>query len=337
MATVPPVVLYQGTADTVFEALRKITTIAPRKLYLAHLRVLIIGESLAKEGIGRNLELFYRDQELRPDFYVAIAKGTTAEDTLKVLTGLEPIPASKIFHTLETSQKVWAPTLAVTLDDLVNRFESDTNTAVLTGIRVNGDPTIGESPKNVTVIDSPTRLQLYNLAVFKGDKLVGWLSEDESKGYNYIMNNVKSTVGFVPCPDEGKIVNEVIRSKAEIKGITSKGTQAVRILIRPMVNLAAVQCKINLLDPQTIAYDEKKVEEVINGYIDKVLHKAQKNLHADIFGFGEAISRSDPKAWSKLKKNWDEIFPELPVQVQVQVRIRNIGTTNKSYLNDIKE
>ncbi|MGM0714624.1 MAG: hypothetical protein ACQEU9_22745 [Bacillota bacterium] len=47
-----PVTLFTMSGATVFEALRKMTTISPRKIYMSHTRMLILGEELAREGIA---------------------------------------------------------------------------------------------------------------------------------------------------------------------------------------------------------------------------------------------------------------------------------------------
>ena len=74
-----PVTLFHANGETVYEALRKLTKNSPRKIYPGHLRMLVIGEDLAEEGIGESLEFLSRDWELRSDFYVVIAKDLTAE------------------------------------------------------------------------------------------------------------------------------------------------------------------------------------------------------------------------------------------------------------------
>ena len=42
------------------------------------------------------------------------------------------------------------------------------------------------------------------------------------------------------------------------------------------------------------------MKETINQTIETV----QKQYKSDIFGFGEAIHRSNPKEWKKIKKQW---------------------------------
>ncbi|MFP3338838.1 hypothetical protein R0J91_12705, partial [Micrococcus sp. SIMBA_131] len=69
-----PVTVYQENADTLLEAFRRMTTIAPRRIYGSHLRILVIGEGLAKEGIGDVIDLLSRDPEIRNDFYIVVSR-----------------------------------------------------------------------------------------------------------------------------------------------------------------------------------------------------------------------------------------------------------------------
>lgn len=333
-----PVMTYQAIADSPFEARRKMTTMSPRKIYSAHIRMVVIGEELAREGIEEFLDFLSRDHEHRNDFFIVVAKGTSAENVLKILTPLEEIPANKLFDSLKTSERSWAPTSGVTLDNLISALVSTGKHPVLTGLIVKGSQEIGESKKNIEEIDTPTRLQYTGLGVFKKDKLVGWLNETESKGYNYIMGHVKSTVGHISCPQGGKVVMEVIRSKALMKGKVKNGKPEADVEIRIESNVGEVQCKnLDLTQTSTIYELEAKSEQKIKEFAEKTIKKAQKKYKSDIFGFGEAIRREEPKFWKTVEKNWDQEFANLPVNVKVDIRIRRIGTVSQSFLNVSKE
>src|SRR5690606_6395180 len=56
-----PVVLYSEKANSIFEALRKLTKKLPRKANVSQLQMLVIGEELAREGIGPVVDLISRD------------------------------------------------------------------------------------------------------------------------------------------------------------------------------------------------------------------------------------------------------------------------------------
>ncbi|MGM0879103.1 MAG: Ger(x)C family spore germination protein, partial [Bacillota bacterium] len=332
-----PVITYQATADNPFEARRKMTTISPRKIYASHILVVVIGEELAKEGIGDVLDYLSRDHEHRTDFFIVVAKGTSAANVLKILTPLEKIPANKLFSSLETSEKAWAPTVSVTLDELISDIVSKGKQPVLTGLQVTGDQKVGEKKENVEEIGTPSQMQYSGLGVFQKDKLIGWLNEEESKGYNYITNNVKSTVGHVACPNGGTLVLEVMHSQSNLKGKVKNGYPTINVNISIEANVGAVHCQIDLMKEKTIAELEKKTEQKVKSIVEQAINKVQEEFQSDIFGFGEVIHRTDPKAWKEIKNNWDQEFVDLPVNVKADVKIRRVGTVGQSFLEEGKE
>ena len=333
-----PVTLFQAKGETVYEALRKLTKNSPRKIYPGHLRMLVIGEDLAEEGIGESLELMSRDWEIRSDFYVVIAKDMTAGEVLNVTTTLESIPANKMFNTLETSDTTWAGTNAITLDELITSLTSDGKEAVLTGILVTGDQEIGTSKQNVESITPAARIVYDDVAVFKKDKLVGWLTERESKGYSEIINDVQNTVTSISCPEEGKATIEIIQLDSKMKGKINKGKPEVDVNIKVKGNIGEVECQINLTEQKSIVELEKITKKKLEETVNLAIETAQNQYKSDIFGFGEAIHRSNPKEWKKIKEQWrDEGFSELSANVKVDVKLQHTGTVSNSYLEDVKD
>lgn len=332
-----PVTLYSAKGKTVFEALRKMTKESPRKIYSSHVRILVIGEALAKDGIADVLDFLSRDHELRNDFYIVVAKNTKAENILKVMTSLEKIPSINIFDSLETSEKSWAPTRKVTLNELIADLTSQGKQAVLTGVESTGNKEVGNTRKNVETIDAPNRVHYSSLAVFNGDKLIGWLSEEESKAYNYLTNHVKSTVGVMDCPKRGQMAFEVIRSKTTVKGKLAEGKPAIDVNLRIEMNVGEVNCSIDLTKPKTIEEIKNLADQTVKAFIDEAIGKMQKQYKVDIFGFGQAIHRTEPKLWKKIGKDWDAHFVDLPVNVNVDARVRRLGTVSNSFIEEMKK
>ncbi|MDN4106424.1 Ger(x)C family spore germination protein [Paenibacillus polymyxa] len=332
-----PIVTYSTEGTSVFEALRKTTTKSPRKLYLSHMRVIVISEEVAKEGIGKVLDFLSRDHDMRTDFFIVVTKDATAQEILKTLTLLEKVPANTMFASLESSSKAWAVTGEVTLDNLISDITNEGKEPVLTGIKLYGEKEIAGSKENVERIDKTAFLRYEGLAALKKDKLIGWLNEDESKGYNYIQNKVKSTVGYVSCPDGGSVTMEVIHTKSKVKGKAEKGKPKVEIQLQLEANVGEVQCSIDLTNEKTIRDLEMRSAEKIKDFMTQAIRKAQKKYKTDIFGFGNAIHRDNPKLWNKIKKDWDEEFVDMDVEVNVNFKIRGLGTISNSFLESIKE
>lgn len=331
------VTLFTENGETVYEALRRMTKVSPRKIYPGHLQMLIIGEELAKEGIGESLDLLARDWELRPDFYVVVAKDVTAREILNVTTDLESIPASKMFAGLKVSEKAWAGTTGVTLDELIVNLISDGKEAVLTGIQLTGNKQIGSTQQNIESISKPAQIQYANLAVFKEDRLMGWLTEQDSRGYSGITNTVKSTVTSISCPNEGKSTIEVTNFHSKVEGNIVHGKPEVNIHTKAEGKVGEVRCKIDLKNPETIQELEKNYEKEATRIINETIDVLQEEYQSDIFGFGEAIHRANPEEWNKIKENWDEEFSDLTVNVKVDMKIRLTGTVNSSFLEKLKD
>lgn len=330
------VVRFVKSGETVFEALRKLSTDAPRRIYLAHLREVVFGEELAREGIGKALDFISRDHEMRTDFYITVAKGSTAADILNIQTAIEKVPANKLFNALENSESVWAAAKTVKLDELINSIVSKGKEPVLTGIYHYGDAEVGGNIENVHNVSPETGLRIDYLAVFKKDKLIGWLNMDESKGFNYITDNIKNTVVNIEQED-GKITIETLRSKTKVKGKMEKGKPVIDISVTPEGNIADVESSIDLTKPENIDKLEKKYSDNIKEKVQTSIQKVQEDFQSDIFGFGEVIHRADPKAWKGLEDNWDEHFTNLNVNVHVKAEIRRLGTITDSFQKETKE
>ncbi|MFY0518624.1 Ger(x)C family spore germination protein [Lysinibacillus sp. UGB7] len=325
-----PVITYSAKGASVFEAVRKMTTITPRKAYFAHLQVLVIGETLATEGINQTLDLLSRDQEIRNNFDVIVSHQASAKDVLNVLTAIEKIPANKIISSLSGSEKAWGSTLSVTVDDLTNALNRIGKSTVLPAIEIQGDKQLGIDKTNVERIKTPVILKYVGLVVLKQDKLIGLLTEEESRSFNFLNNKIKSTVEIISCPKEGKLTTEITKSTAKMTGKFDKGTPKIEIGITIDQNVGEVRCNINLNN--NIEYINKKTAELIKARIEQTLKTIQKSYQLDILGFGEVLYREDHKAWKKIKDEWPTIFPDIAVNVDVKVNTSGLGTMSNSLL-----
>ncbi|RZT23743.1 Ger(x)C family spore germination protein [Fictibacillus sp. BK138] len=334
-----PIVTYQEKGKTIFEAIRRLTKTAPRKTFYPHLKMLVIGEKLAREGFAKSLDLLARDPEFRSDFFVVVAKDQRADHVLNVLVPVEKIAAQNMYVKLKTSADVFAPTLALTFGDLLHDLTSPGKQPVITGIQLTGDPAEGEKMENLQQVNPKVRLKYTNIAVFNVDKLKGWLNEKESKGYNYVQNHVKSTIVTVPCFSNKKehLSVELIDADTKLKTNSMSSQPEMSVSVKADANIAEVGCSIDLTKQDTIEKVEKLVEKDINNKIRSSIKAAQQKYKLDFLGFGEVVHRSEPKYWKRVKNNWDKEFVTIPIRSRVDVHIHKLGKRGNSYINELKE
>lgn len=329
-----PVVTYHAQGKTVFEAVRKILALSPRKLYFAHLQLVVVGEELADNGIRDSVDFLARDQEIRNDFTIIVSQQATAKDVLNVLTPIEKIPASRMLNSLKITQDAWGSTLEVDVEDLVTDLGVNDQYFVLSAIEVQGDKSLGIDQTNVERIETPVKLKFTGLAIFKEDKLYGYIDEYNSKSFSYLNDNIKSTIEIIACPSDGELTTEITQSKTKTKGIFKDGKPTININIDVVQNVAEVKCDIDLTDIKTIDWINNQTEKHIKKNINQVLSILQENYQADVLDFGEAIHRADPTEWKKIKDDWQTIYPEVEVKVKVNVYTRGLGTLQNSKLKE---
>jgi spore germination protein KC len=330
------VTTYQTTGKSIYEVMRRFSTEVPRKMYLSHIQLVIFGEELAKEGIGKSLDFISRNNEFRTDFFILVSKGSRAEDVLNVLTPTEASPSVSLYSSINVSEQIWAPTKGVHLDELLNTLVSDGKQPVLTGVKVSGDKDKGDEVSSLEQIKPAAITKITGFAAFNKDRLVGWLTEKESKGYNYIISNITSTVGTIPCEDGGIIALEVKKAKTELQSNIKSGKPSITIKTNIEADLGEIQCDMDLTKMSIIKQIEEDAGKQVQTLMEHSITKAKEEFKSDIFGFGEAIHRQHPKAWKKIKGNWEETFPDLEISFDINYDIRRLGTISDTFQKDIK-
>ena len=70
---------------------------------------------------------------------------------------------------------------------------------------------------------------------------------------------------------------------------------------------------------------ENAIEKVFKEEIDRTLDMLQKKYKADALQIGEYIYKFHPNIWKEVYKDWDEVFSEMEIDVDVKVHIRGKG------------
>lgn len=329
-----PVYTLQAKGKTIFESVRELTTKSPRKVYASHIRVLVIGEELARSGIAQVLDMVSRDHAFRTDFYIIVARDASAEDLLKTLTPLEKIPSNKLYSSLEATASNWGVGISVDLHELINDLVTRGEQPVLAAVRIKGDPKVGQLPKNVNSVAPLSLLEFQGGAVFRGDVLVGWLSSEETKGYNYMRGDIRSTAVSLACPDGGQIGVEVLRTKHKLNAKVENGRPVIDVEVQVEGNIDEVACTMKIGNNTAIEMLEDQLEKSIQMTLEKVIRKAKK-YKSDIFGFGKEIHRTNPKLWKELQDDWNDQFVSLPVRTHVKADIRRTGSVVESFMEEL--
>ncbi len=313
---------FQAQGKTVFDAIRNATLKSDKKLYWSHANAFYFNEEAARKGISSYLDYFIRDHEPKGYIHLFIAKNSPAYELIGVAGRKNQIP-SEYAENLAENYEVNGKSVSSKMMDFLKQYYQKGIQPVI-GI-LHAEPRTHDLLK--ASIDENGTMMLSNegCAVFQSDKLVGYLDARQTRGYNFATGKIKSTMIISPSLDaEGKTSMEVIRASGKIEIKATGETLCAKITVHVDGALGEDSGLQDIANAAAIWEMENLASQTVKSEIVDAVEKAQL-FHSDIFGFGAALHRSNPKEWEQRGDNWNEIFSELPIEVIVKTSIQRIG------------
>lgn len=299
------------SANTFHGCARNIFSIhLDRDMYVNHIKLIVIGEQFAKNGIADGLEFYERDHEFSMDALVVVAKGLKATKVLQAESELQDVPSIHIYRTIKNT-KATSEAYEINLYDALAKMHTE-------GIEM----TVGcfqfEPGSDETSLQN---MDVRGAAAFKGDKLVGWLDKDETKALRIVENDLTGGVFDVPNPiEEGTYINyELFAAKTNCKLSIEDNMPSFQIKVEAKGGISEIHGEKTQVTSSNIKKMESATNELIKQIIEKTLYKAQHEFKSDIFGFGHKIYQDNPSYWEIIKNDWDNIYENMPISVEVKV------------------
>lgn len=298
--------------DTIMETIRDIPIHLGRKAQWSHMRVIIVGEKLAKNtDISKILDLFYRDHEPRSSVKLMISKGP-AYKMFEKKPLIEQTTAQQFLKTEESSFNNAAKTLDTTLLTMIRQLRSPHPDAVVSYVYED------KASKDI--------FSAAGLAVLKRGKMKAIIPASKVEGLIILRNEYSSGVVEIPCPgmkgekETTEVLSMDTKTKVDMKG----GDINVHVRLKGEVAIGELKCT-KILDRDSEKAFLAKVEAAIKKQVHQTVTLLQKSK-LDVIGIGNQIYRKSPKTWDKLKKNWDERFADIPFDYQIEVKLITSGT-----------
>ena len=315
----PPFWIATSQGTTVFEAIRTMTHVSPRKLFFPHNQVMIFGEELAKRGLKDHLDMLMRDYEFRETNWILVSEGK-AQDILATETRINNIPAFFI-RDLIIERRFSSQFGVINIKDLSQRILSKSTAPIASYIFLEDT-------------DEEQRLNMSGTAVFDRDmKMVGILNKRESRGLLWVLGEVRGGIIVVTDPDQCTYSLEILEATSKIIPQYKDGKPTITVQIKGSSNLGETSCTEDLNKPEAWQFMESLQNEAICQEVTAALAKAQE-LKADVFGFGDAFYKKHLRVWRELESNWQEIFPTLEVNIIVESTVKRPGLIISNVYSD---
>ncbi|MDF2568587.1 MAG: germination protein Ger(x)C family [Sporomusa sp.] len=300
-----------NTGRSIHEMIRDMLGQTSKGLYFEHIQAILISEAVAKEyDLNQITDFWRRDAEMRWRTRLFIVKGTAREILeFQPPTG-EP---GGVFLANLGRHAARSPHIASLKTDL--GFTSQV-------LDAGGDTALPclEMEKK--------QLKVNAIALFKKGKFIGYADEYTTKGIRLIRGNIKSAVFTFNCPKhpDHTVTFELFRHNTIITPHVDGDLIYFTLNMAARGNISEVNCNQfhDTADIEFLEETKKQVAEEIKNNISHSINLMQQR-GIDMAYFGGYLKAYEPETWARVKDDWEDVFPTIPLYVNVRVAIHNVG------------
>lgn len=301
---------------TVFAALRGMLSKVNKKIFYSSSQVIVISEELAHAGVQDYIDFILRDHETQFKSLVLVAKGTTAKEIVQQEYELSKVPGAYIRDTIKNSE-ARGFTKEINLLEMARELATEGRELSMGTIEKEDKSTITEG-----------------MAVFRNDKLAGYLDKYETRGYCFVTGRLKSSIIEISHKENPKklIGIELMKTSSKIKAKLSPDRNVeITVKVKVSGNIGeqqAIQEK-NIVDFCRCTREE--LEKYIKEECESAIKKSQQEYKSDIFGFGMHVFDEYPDYWKSVAEKWnDDVYPNIKVKVEVEAKLLRTGLIGKN-------
>lgn len=295
--------ILEGQGNTFLEALQAVQQHMEKRLFLGHLRTIIISDQLAGEyNLTKLLDAIFRDYSVNRDTAIVVAQGS-AKDIISIT------PRS-------------SPNVSQYLTDYLSDFSRNV-------VRMNTDMGLylveqeGWGMETVLAYlvanEEENTIMLIGGALVRDGDMVGTLSKEEVRAAAMVKGLLTVTAYTLPIASGYATLQTFVQDSDLIITPQANG-------VRVRLTLGAEYTVQEYFGPGDIEDVETQMTQALTEQMTQDLtssiHKLQE-ANVDIYGIGQKVHYKHNKLWRQL--DWDAIFPTIPIEVAVQVERRKVG------------
>lgn len=295
-------------ADSILQAIQRTQASVGRVISLSHLRVVVIGEDIARgENFQDLTNYILREPDLALQLRLAFVQDARAQDFYRSNARFGQRPTGELVSMGKFSSQI---AVVRTRDflDFVSDLKNTNGTAFGSRITI-------KNAENTIVQDGA--------AVYKDWKLVSWLNAEEVQAANWLVE--KKTQPVVVAEAGDNTYTYEVRSKdTKFKSIFDEGKPFLEVHVKTegMVMEEYGQ-DLDLSQAENLREMESLFAEAIREQVTSAIQKSQKEIKADYLGLGKAFRNKEPGAFKLL--DWSEVYPTMSIDVQVDCKVKAYG------------
>lgn len=304
--------MVSANANSIFEAIDEISSRVYHSVLLKHLNHLIISEEVASDenNLRELLDGLKRDYVVNKMINLIITKGSAHELILKKM------------------ESSWQVTVEGYLTDLLRNQQNSTQFTPI-NLKEFVQDMDHKKVAIMPIASSEPEIQLSGGALFKDFKFLGYIEADDNRNIS-ILNGDGREENLDFDYHGANISLSLMQIK--VKKSLVKDSDLLKIKYHVGMNAEIHQY---IMDPdRKIDTEEKlnKMEETASKLVEEEfkssVDKLQNQFNADALGILQYIHKFHPKIYKEVEKDWDNIFPYMDIEIDVDIKVRRRGLTD---------
>ena len=179
----------------------------------------------------------------------------------------------------------------------------------------------------IPVIDivNDSKIQIMGGALLKDYELQGWFTPEEIRGILWVEGKVRGAQ--IPIPVDKSYLSYTVRQQeSKISFFVKDRKVYCNIDITNEGNISEyyINSSGSLTELDNIRKIENQISNRIKNEITHIIDQT-KEYDTDVMGFGTELYRQHPKWWDNVADNWDQSYKNMPIEINVDTKIRQTG------------
>ena len=318
----PATLLYTMEGKSISEVSSRMNEIVERRIIYSHIHMVVVDEAIARKGLNQIIDVLQRSRFVREDVLLLIAKDVRASDVLKIMYPSGQYASWKLRMQIIHFYRSWGGTPKSTLYNYTDSILSEGREPVLAAISLEGDVSQSEGSNETKSSVPQVIVKCAGAAVFQEDKLLGFISVQDTRMLNLIRDHIIGTSFAVPVDTKQGAATIRMNLIQTAMDVTIKnGYPDVKLSIAGKGHVSSIDTDLPLDTAGGYQELERMESKYLNEQAKATISRVQKEFGVDIFGFGEYMSRHNYAQFKLVKKDWNHHFKEANIGVSSRISI----------------
>lgn len=295
-----PITVISGQGETIFEAARSMNRKTSKVFFLADVDYVFLDQSVLNDGLDEIMDFLIRDTRLSLNFLVVTSTENKSLDILSSISHFDTNSANNLYDAVMNSEIRYGGINSLHVRELINNYYAKGKYTIFPNVYIKDT---SKSSENDSLEDSKSEsyVEVKNMVFFK-DKEAIELTDEETKGVNFLRNKIKNATLTIEC-DGGYFTIETLESKMKLK--SKLNIDQLNVNGNVGAEIVYYGCKDNLDNAGVLKSISKKAEKEVESYITKAFNKSKK-YNYDFLGLGNYIYKNNYKYFDFENKDWNK-------------------------------